>query len=151
MNHAELNERTTALVDRLRDRLDPGDYTWAIENAGNAEWELAIATIRGLQSAGHLKLTESEIDELSAIEEQVDRRLLRDVLKTDWWTRRSCHPQADWTRVVGSMTGRLSRPLRSLVSSSAGRFVLDFWTSPRTAWPRYRRRRSGRRDPNSTP
>ena len=87
MKPADLNHRTTALVERLRDRLTDSDYKWAFENAINAEWELAIATLRGLMSRGRLAMTEAELDELTAIEALVDRRLLGDLLITDWSTR----------------------------------------------------------------
>jgi hypothetical protein len=40
------------------------------------------------------------------------------------------------------MTSPLARPLQSIVRTSAGRFILDFWTSPRTAWRRFRVRRT---------
>jgi len=40
------------------------------------------------------------------------------------------------------MTSPLARPFRSVVRTSAGRFIIDFWTSPRGAWRRYRVRRT---------
>lgn len=45
-------------------------------------------------------------------------------------------------REWGQMTSPLARPLRSAVKTSAGRFILDFWRSPRMAWRRYRVRRT---------
>lgn len=40
------------------------------------------------------------------------------------------------------MTHMIARSVRTFARSSSGRFVIDFWYSPRAAWPRYRRRRS---------
>ena len=45
-------------------------------------------------------------------------------------------------RVLGVMTALLARPLRAVVKTAAGRFMIDFWMSPRTAWRRYRVRRT---------
>jgi hypothetical protein len=71
-----LTERLLDLLERLRIRLDYESYRWAVENAGQTEWELAIDTIRSAAISGRLRLTADEERELSDIESsrQVNRR-----------------------------------------------------------------------------
>jgi len=76
-----LTNRTIALVEAVRDRLEEAEYVWAYENAGQTEWELALATIHLAAASGRLVLADREADELFALETQVDRRMLKDLLK----------------------------------------------------------------------
>lgn len=60
--------RVGKLLERLRDRLSPESYEWAVENADNVEWEIAVHVIREAQERGDLVLTPDEAAELISIE-----------------------------------------------------------------------------------
>ncbi len=47
--------RVEKLLERLRDRLSPESYKWAVENADHVEWEIAVHVIREAQECGDLK------------------------------------------------------------------------------------------------
>jgi PHP domain len=81
MGKEELTRRVVALVEGLRPRLDASAFAWILENAGQTEWELALADVHLAAASGRLVLTDAEADELFALERHVDRRMLKDLLR----------------------------------------------------------------------
>ena len=79
-DRSEVTARVTRLVETLRGRLADEQYLFALENAGQTEWELALAAIHNARAAGQFPMTDAEAAELFALESIVDRRLMRELL-----------------------------------------------------------------------
>lgn len=66
--------RTTARVDALlhglKGRLSDKDYQWALENSGQAEWDIAVTTIHEAMARKELTFRDDEAAELARIESQ---------------------------------------------------------------------------------